>query len=295
MSSISAEDVAALSLHTPKQLAVQLAQTEHRIALLDLWGINLQGARVLELGCGQGDCTAVLAEAVGPDGHVTAIDPGALTYGSPYTLGQAQAHLSEGRLGPRITWVQATPLEFLRTNNDVPQYDVAVLAHCLWYFASPPLIAQTLRLLGTRAKKICIAEWSLNTAETHPAHAHVLAVLAQAALECRKDPEASLSNVRTVVSPTRIKELAAASGLKVEREGVVTPGPGVFDGRWEALRVLGDEFVQEINDFVKDEREKSVVLALRDAAVASVARLENGVKGVRSMDTWVCVASSAAD
>ncbi|GJE99959.1 S-adenosyl-L-methionine-dependent methyltransferase [Phanerochaete sordida] len=295
MSSLSAENVAALCLHDPKHFATQLAQTEHRLALLSKWDAQLQGARVIELGAGTGECTAVLAEAVGPNGHVTAVDPGALDYGGPVTLGQAQSHLSEGRLGSRITWVQAKPIEFLRTNMDVPQYDVAVLAHCIWYFGSPSVIAETFQLLGTRAKKICIAEWSLNVADAHPAHAHILSVLAEAALECRKDPETSISNVRTVVSPIRIKELAVASGLKVEKEDVVTPGEGIFDGRWEAFRVLGDKFLQEIRDFVKNEREKSVVLALRDATVASVARLEDGVKGVRSMDTWVGVMSAVAE
>lgn len=35
-----------------------------------------------QLGCGQGDTTAVLAEAVGDEGRVTAVDPGSLDYGT---------------------------------------------------------------------------------------------------------------------------------------------------------------------------------------------------------------------
>ena len=54
---------------------------EHRINLVKFWGIT-PGSRVLEIGCGQGDCTTVLADAVGPDGHVDAVDPGAPDYGS---------------------------------------------------------------------------------------------------------------------------------------------------------------------------------------------------------------------
>ena len=36
------------------------------------------GAKIFELGCGQGACTAVLAEFIGPNGHITAVDPGPL-------------------------------------------------------------------------------------------------------------------------------------------------------------------------------------------------------------------------
>jgi ubiquinone/menaquinone biosynthesis C-methylase UbiE len=53
---------------------------DHRI---DLFQREIeQGASVLEVGCGQGDCTVVLANIVGDSGHVTAIDPGSLDYGS---------------------------------------------------------------------------------------------------------------------------------------------------------------------------------------------------------------------
>lgn len=81
MNALSAPSIASLCLHNQKHFEVQLHQTEHRLALISKWNIDLQGAKVLELGCGQGDCTAVLAEAVGATGHVTAVDPAALSYG----------------------------------------------------------------------------------------------------------------------------------------------------------------------------------------------------------------------
>ena len=52
---------------------VQLTQTRYRAALVTGLGIPA-GASVLEVGCGQGDMTAVLAEAVGPEGRVVAVD-----------------------------------------------------------------------------------------------------------------------------------------------------------------------------------------------------------------------------
>ena len=55
-------------------------QMDHRLELVKFWDIK-PGSRVLELGCGQGDCTVVLADAVGENGHVDAVDPGAPDYG----------------------------------------------------------------------------------------------------------------------------------------------------------------------------------------------------------------------
>lgn len=54
--------------------------------------------------------------------------------GSPYTLGQAQSHLSQGPLGKRITWVQQSPFDYLSSlpgTDSSLNLDAAVLAHCL--------------------------------------------------------------------------------------------------------------------------------------------------------------------
>lgn len=84
MTDLNAEELARLCLHDPNNLNIQLSQTKHRIQLLSHFPIH-PGSRVLEIGCGQGDCTAVLAELVGDSGHVTAIDPADLTYGMAAT------------------------------------------------------------------------------------------------------------------------------------------------------------------------------------------------------------------
>lgn len=76
----NAESLARISLHDPKRFDIQRSQTEHRLAILQNWNIN-SGSRVLEIGCGQGDCTVVLADAVGEEGSVVAVDPGNLNYG----------------------------------------------------------------------------------------------------------------------------------------------------------------------------------------------------------------------
>lgn len=114
----------------------------------------------------------------------------------------------------------------------------------------------------------------------------MLAVLTQAALECRK-PQGSDSNVRTALGPKRLAELALAAGWQLEGETRVQCGEGVLDGQWEVYACLDPSFEKEVEEQVSDERERAVVLSSRDACEASLEGVEGGRKGVRSMDVWV--------
>ncbi|KAL3462313.1 putative SAM-dependent methyltransferase [Aspergillus heterothallicus] len=293
--------IARLSLHEPIHFHIQHAQTLHRLKLLQHWNIP-NGSKVLELGCGQGDCTAVLASAVGEQGRVVAVDPAESDYGAPYTIGQAQGHISQGPLGSRITWVQEMPLEYLSSlpspsspsSNSSPAtattscaskaFDATVLAHSLWYFASPSAILSTLRAAKQHSRRLLLAEWSL--VATHPsAQPHVLAALTQAALECRKP--SSDSNVRTVLSPKRLTELALRAGWQLDSEAYLQGDEGLLDGQWEVSACLSSAFQREVEEEVAGERDRAVVLALRDACEASLLAIPQGRKGVRSMDIWV--------
>lgn len=285
---LDADPIARLSLHDPKHFSIQHSQTVHRLVLLENWNIQT-GSKILELGCGQGDCTTVLASAVDDRGKVVAVDPADLDYGNPYTLGQAQSHISQGPLGHRIKWVQQLPLDYLSSltppsSPDSKTFDATVLAHCLWYFPSHRLILETFRALKQHSKRLLLAEWSL--VATHPsAQPHVLAALAQAALECRKTQ--STSNVRTVLGPKRLTELALAAGWQLESETRVQPTEELSDGLWEVSACLSPPFEKQIDEYVGDGRDRDVVFALRDACEASLECVQGGRNGVKSMDVWV--------
>lgn len=75
------------SLFLTKDVSWQLPQTRERIDLLRAWtepsagyaGYDFNGKTVIELGCGQGDCTTVLGKAMqlaGGGGKLFGVDPG---------------------------------------------------------------------------------------------------------------------------------------------------------------------------------------------------------------------------
>ncbi|OSX61947.1 hypothetical protein POSPLADRAFT_1142517 [Postia placenta MAD-698-R-SB12] len=285
----SPASIAAIYPHKgPQHFPVVLGQMEQRVQLVTTWGIE-HGENVIEIGCGQGDCTVVLATAVGDAGHVIAIDPASLDYGSPYTLGQAQAHLRASPVGKRIDFVQADPREFLRGTTD--KYTTAVLAQCIWYFSSPQTLSAILAALAPRVKRICLSEYAL-TASDPRAAPHVLAALTQASLECRKPT--SESNIRTVLSPAALKAAASTAGLTLLKEETVVPPEGMLDGRWEVGAVLADDFETEVQESIQDERERAVVFAMRDAVRAARDALTVKEERVHTMDIWIATYATAS-
>jgi predicted methyltransferase len=79
----SLEEQGGRSLSSPEQLLAHLlydthrdklwAGVEYRQRILRRWKIAA-GSSVLEIGCGQGEFTVCLADAVGPTGSIVAVD-----------------------------------------------------------------------------------------------------------------------------------------------------------------------------------------------------------------------------
>ncbi|KAI0916329.1 hypothetical protein AcV5_003296 [Taiwanofungus camphoratus] len=273
--------IAEIYPHGPNDFHIALGQIEERVQLVKAWGIQ-PGENIIEIGCGQGDCTVTLATAVGEKGSVTAVDPASLDYGLPFTLGQAQAHLRSSPVGSRIHFVQADPLDFLK--NNLGNYTTAVLAHSIWYFSSPSTFSTILVALASRVQRICVAEWAL-TASDPRAVPHVLAALAQASLECRKPT--STGNIRTVLSPAALRDAASIAGLKLWKEDIIPSPEGMFDGLWEVSAVLSNSFEEDIVEYVQDVRERAAVFAMRDGVKTAEKVVKTKAERIRAMDVWV--------
>lgn len=265
------------------------SQAAHRMRLIKAWGCIGSGTRVLEIGCGQGTCTEVLAEAVGTRGHVDAVDPAPADYGAPMTLGDAQAGISAGPLGPRITWHMADPLEFLRATpasaDGSPRWDVAVLCHCIWYFTSAHTLEDVLRSLHGRAADVAVAEYALSASGAN-AVPHLLAALARGTLECLRATDSG-ENIQTPLGPAEIRAAANRAGWAVDEASatVLTPDPGLLDGHWETSTVVSPRFLDGINDGIRDDRVKALLRAAREATVAATDAV-GGVANVHTMDVW---------
>lgn len=296
-----AAEIAAYS-PLPADPSIEVAQAKHRINLVNAFASVAPGPapapdaglRILEIGCGQGNCTTVLATAAGPTGAVTALDPAPPTYGAPFTLAQAQAHISASAAGSRISWNNDTTLHQLLARPGLREeqrpWDVAVLVHSSWYFRSPDTLAGILSALRGRVSAVWLAEYAMQASQP-AAWPHVLAALARGSLEAHRGLVAGNSdeNIQTPLSPDQIKKIAAAAGWDVAGEKILVPEEGLLDGSWEAGTVVGDGFLAELEDAgVQSERVKVVVRSARDATIAAV-RAVGGVKKVMTMDVWAVV------
>lgn len=213
--------------------AEQVVQTLCRLQLVEGWQIP-QGAKILEVGCGQGDMTAVLAHAVGSGGHVTAVDSAPPEYGGPVTLGQSAEHLKGTPLGPRITFYFQYDLLDPANAFAENSFDYVVLAHCSWYFRSLDQLRQMLLRVRSWASHLCYSEWELEP-HTLDQVAHLLSILIQGQVEAYKTH--STSNVRTPFSKARLRQLLQETGWNVSSESTLDTRR-LKDADWEIANCL---------------------------------------------------------
>lgn len=203
---------------------VQKVQLQHRFELAKAFEIT-EGMRVLEIGCGQGDMTVILADLVGTDGHVTAIDIADGDYGAPLTLAQSHERINNTELGKRISFHLET--DFL-TFDGGPYYDCVVFAHSSWYFHSPELIAQYFEKIRTISSRLLFAEWDIQyKQEEQRGHFSAVMLLALHSAVTEND-----GNIQHVFSREMIKQLVGNAGFQVQKE-VVVPSSYLQDGQWE--------------------------------------------------------------
>ena len=260
---------------------IQTIQTEHRLKLAEFWGIK-EGSRVLEIGCGQGDTTAVLAYLVGETGFVHGIDIASPDYGAPITLGDSADHLRKSKLGKQLK--MDFEVDILSSEVDFPEasFDYIVISHCSWYFKSFEEFTEVLRKTRKWGSKLCYAEWDprIKSIEQYP---HFLAILLQAQYECFK--ENSLSNVRTLFTPKDVQNIAKDTDWAIHKEESISSSE-LQDAKWEINQTLTDY------DFELGEI-KSLPEKLQTLIKSEVNLLEESIKDVDviSMSTYAFIAN----
>jgi len=222
------ETIVACMAPTTGNPDIQSTQTRFRMDLVDGWQIE-PGASVLEVGCGQGDMTAVLAEAVGPTGRVLGVDIAHPDYGTPITVGDSATHLMNSPLGNRIEMrFETNVLDRSVTFTD-QEFDHVVLSHCTWYFESMNQVEQVLTAVQPWAAQLCFAEWDLTprSAEQLP---HLLAVLMQGEIETAGTR--GNGNIRTPFSRQALNRALDRTGWSVSTERSLH-GTALQDADWE--------------------------------------------------------------
>ena len=213
--------------------AIQRTQTRFRMAVVDSWGFK-EGDTVLEIGCGQGDMTAVLAAAVGASGRVVAVDSADPSYGAPVTLGESAAFLGASPLGSRIDFRFGTDVldpGFGKDLGDVvgDGFDHVVLSHCSWYFDSGDQLRRTLDRARQLARRLCFAEWDLRPTGLDQLP-HLLAVLVQGQTEA--SGARGTGNIRAPFSREQLGRTLDATGWQLASEETLDVA-GLQDADWE--------------------------------------------------------------
>ena len=211
-------------------------QLRHRTALVSIWTPG-KGDHVIEVGCGQGETTALLAAAVGASGRVLAVDKGSAEYGRPITLGQAHAYIISSTIGDRIEFLLSTDLLDPQADFLEHTFDLVVFSHSSWYMSSPQELHRLFARVRPWAKRLGYAEW-----DARPRHLRQLPHLFAALLQVHAHsiaPQTSTANVRSLILPDQVRLLAENAGWTIMEERIIdTSTPLGYGKSWEIHKAL---------------------------------------------------------
>ena len=203
---------------------IQRTQLKHRLQLVKAFDIK-PGMRVLEIGCGQGDTTVALADAVGDTGKVVAIDIASPNYGAPITLDEAAQTIQQSLIGKRIEFHFETDFLIFNTTE---HFDVIVLSHCSWYFKNPQQLLAYFKKMNTITKRVCFAEWDMDYRELSQ-RPHFCAVNIQALYSAYFGGD---GNIQNVFHKAQIEEMLNEAKFTTTNK-LIVDATHLQDGDWE--------------------------------------------------------------
>ncbi len=279
----SPQELVKFLLHLPpySDADYDLASITYRQNLIKLWRIPA-GARVLEIGAGQGDFTVPVADAVGPSGHVVAVDPIEPDKGTP-PIGRAQAHVKASPVGAQIDFVRTDGASYLKETTE--KFDYIIFPHTVWYFSKPAVLKEIISLAVGKASTVLIAEFAIAPCRPE-AVPHLLTVLATNALESFRD-ETSWRNQRCGLTPKQIiSEVVGAGWALSEQKVVVTPDEYKYGWREATMILNRPYYVDDVKELDVNEKTKSMLFGMREALAASMEMLPGGMEVMRNLDAW---------
>lgn len=203
---------------------IQQVQLQHRLDLVEAFGVE-KGMSILEIGCGQGDTTVALADAVGDSGKVIGIDIASRDYGAPLTLGQATDRIKSSVLGERMAFHFEMDFESFESSES---YDLVVFSHSSWYFNNPEDLLHYFKKLRSMTKSIAFAEWDLDfTHISQRAHFCAASILALYSNFVKND-----GNIQNLFHKEQIRELLEKAGFQNVKQGRVN-ATYLQDAQWE--------------------------------------------------------------
>jgi hypothetical protein len=208
-------------------------QFEHRLNLISSWNIA-KDARILEIGCGQGETTLAIACHVGERGFVHGIDKASPNYGGPVTLSEAREKILNLPVGKYIQI--DLDVDILSQNGlslEKP-FNYIIFSHCSWYFNSPKEFKEVIEKVKNFGKTICLAEWDMRITNIDQI-GHYNAALIQGQYNAyHQDID---SNIRTLFSYNDIINILTDEGWRVNRKASMDSS-NLQDGIWEINNVL---------------------------------------------------------
>jgi SAM-dependent methyltransferase len=214
------------------------------------------GERVLDIGCGCGASTLELASAVGPSGHVTALD----ISGPMIVEGQARAKAAGIA---NIDWLQADA-----ATASIEEYDLLVSNFGLMFFGDPVSAFANLRRAAHPGARMAFVCWR-SLAENRWMEVPMQAVIPHVPPRPKSDPQAP--GMFAFADRQRVTRIFAKTGWAPPRFEALDIELDIAAGRGLEEAVVQCTSIGAVNSWLRGQPAEIIeaaITSLRDALAA---------------------------
>jgi len=235
------------------------------------------GERVLDVGCGCGATTLDVARAVGPSGHVVAMDI------SAPMLDEGRRRAAAAGLA-NVDWQQADP-----ATAELDGFDLLVSAFGLMFFGDPVAAFANMRRAANPGARMAFVSWR---ALAENPWIGVPMRAAAAHLPPRPRPNPHAPGMFAFADPQRVAEILAAAGWTPPRLEKLDLELDIAAGRGLDEAVVQSTRIGAVNSWLRNQP-ADIVAAATDSIRAALAPYRDGAS-VRLPGAMWLVASAPA-